>query len=194
MSTLVGLHLLAMKRSAAATKATILAAARERFAADGYERATIRAVAGDAHIDPSMVMRYFGSKERLFAAAAELDLHLPDLSGVRHRSVGRILAVHFVERWETDEALKVLLRTAVTNEAAAARMRTIFASQLAHAIGWIVSDPAEAALRAGLVATQVLGMAFCRYVLQLPPVTAMTPAEVIAWLAPTLQRYVTGSR
>lgn len=71
-----------MRRPAAETKSVILAAARERFAADGYERATIRAIAADAAIDPSMVMRYYGNKERLFAAAAEFDLELPDLTQV----------------------------------------------------------------------------------------------------------------
>src|SRR5688572_10691897 len=45
-------------RDADATKAAILAAAREHFAASGYERATIRAIAADAHIDPALVMRY----------------------------------------------------------------------------------------------------------------------------------------
>jgi len=44
-------------RRSDATRAAILRAARERFAADGYDRATIRAIAADAHIDPSMVMR-----------------------------------------------------------------------------------------------------------------------------------------
>src|SRR5436309_13182244 len=47
------------------TKAAILAAARKHFAASGYERATIRAIAADAGIDPAMVMRYFGDKEKL---------------------------------------------------------------------------------------------------------------------------------
>ena len=51
-------------RRSDATRNAILAAARERFAADGYERATIRAIASQAEIDPAMVMRYFGSKER----------------------------------------------------------------------------------------------------------------------------------
>lgn len=183
-----------MKRSAAATRATILAAARERFATDGYERATIRAVAADAHIDPSMVMRYFGNKQQLFAAAAELNLQLPNLVRVPRRTVGRVLASHFMERWETDEGLKVLLRTALSNDEARGRMRFIFTTQLALAINVVVTDPTDATLRAGLVATQVLGMAFCRYVLHLEPVALMTANEVVAWLGPTLQRYVTGSR
>ncbi len=74
-----------MRRSSAETKAVILAAARERFAESGFERATIRAIAADANIDPSMVMRYFGNKDQLFAAAADFDLDFPDLSERRPR-------------------------------------------------------------------------------------------------------------
>ncbi|MFC4588792.1 TetR/AcrR family transcriptional regulator [Sphaerisporangium corydalis] len=181
-----------MRRSAEDTKATILAAARERFAAEGYDRATIRAIATDAAIDPAMVMRYFGNKEKLFAAAADFDLRLPDLAGVPRDQVGTTLAAHFAERWEADEALMVLLRTAVTNEDVAGRMREIFSGQLAPMAAELSGDPASAARRAGLVATQALGMALCRYVLRLPPVVAMTRAEIAEWLGPTLQRYLLG--
>jgi AcrR family transcriptional regulator len=169
-------------------------AARERFAADGYERATIRAIAADAEIDPAMVMRYFGSKDKLFAAAAEFDLRLPDLAAVPRARLGQALIEHFMRRWEGDEALVALLRAAVTNEAAAERMRAIFADQLIAAVAALLpaGTPAdEAARRAGLVATQSLGMALCRYVLRLPPVAAMDRAAVVAWLGPTVQRYLT---
>src|SRR5512146_1074743 len=94
----------APKRSDA-TRAAILAAARERFAADGYERATIRAIAKDAAIDPSMVMRYFGNKEGLFAAASEFDLRLPDVAVIPVRHVGATLVEHFLDRWEGDDTL-----------------------------------------------------------------------------------------
>ena len=77
-----------MRRSSEQTKAVILAAAREQFAKSGFERATIRAIAADANIDPSMVMRYFGSKDQLFAAAADFDLELPDLSDVDRDQLG----------------------------------------------------------------------------------------------------------
>jgi AcrR family transcriptional regulator len=181
-------------RTSAGTRANILAAARQRFATDGYQGATIRAIAADAAIDPSMVMRYFGNKQQLFAVAAELDLQLPDLSTVPRRALGRVLVEHFLERWETDEALQVLLRTAFTNAAAAARMHAIFTTQLTQVVASGPANPTEAPLRAGLIATQVLGMACCRYVLRLEPVAAMTRDDVIAWLAPTLQRYVVGAR
>jgi AcrR family transcriptional regulator len=179
-----------MRRSSIDTKAAILAAARERFAAGGYERTTIRAVAAQATIDPSMVMRYFGNKEGLFAAAADFDLQLPDLAGVPQDALGSTLAGHFVDRWEHDDALKVLLRTGLTSEDSAQRLRGIFSGQLvAHIPG---ADRADAALRAGLIATQMLGLALCRYVLKLPPAVAMTRDEVVTWIGPTLQRYLLG--
>ncbi|WP_440069616.1 TetR/AcrR family transcriptional regulator [Streptosporangium sp. OZ121] len=179
-----------MRRTSEDTKAAILTAARERFAADGYERATIRAIASDAGIDPSMVMRYYGNKDRLFAAAADVDLRLPDLSAVPREEVGRTLVAHFLDRWEDDEGMMILLRTGVTNEGAAERMREIFAAQLGPLVARLSADPAQAALRAGLTATQVLGMALCRYVLRLPPVVAMSREEIVDWLGPTIQRYL----
>ena len=117
-------------RRSDATRAAILDAARERFAADGYERATIRAIAADARIDPAMVMRYYGNKEKLFAAAAQIDLRLPDLTAVPRDQVGTRLARHFLERWEDDETMAALLRAAATNEGASHRMREMFATQL----------------------------------------------------------------
>jgi AcrR family transcriptional regulator len=172
------------------TKAVILAAARERFAESGYEAATIRAIAADANIDPSMVMRYFGNKEQLFAAAAEFDLRFPDLSDVPSDELGDALVSHFLTRWDEDDALVVLLRSATTNADAAQRMKDIFAAQLMPAIGKFIPD--DAPRRAGLIATQVLGMALCRFVLRLPPVVAMSNDELVEWMGPTLQRYAVG--
>jgi AcrR family transcriptional regulator len=177
-----------MRRTSAETIYLIQEVATERFAADGYERTTIRAVAADAGIDPALVMRYFGSKERLFASAVEIRLQLPDLGAMPRRRVGHALAAHFLEQWEKSEALSILLRVGVTHPAAGDRIRAIFDEQLYCAVRPLVSNRKEAARRAGLVATQILGMALCRYVLKLGPVVALTNDEVVAWLGPTLQR------
>ena len=137
-----------------------------------------------------MVMRYFGSKDRLFAAAADFDLQLPDLSDVGAEDLGARIVAHFLDRWERDDALVVLLRSSTTNAEAAQRMREIFTTQLLPVIAKV--SPADAARRAGLIATQVLGLALCRYVLRLPPIAAMSRDEIVAWLGPTVQRYLTG--
>ncbi|MGW1888433.1 TetR/AcrR family transcriptional regulator [Streptomyces sp. NPDC001970] len=178
-------------RRSDATRAAILAAARERFASDGYERATIRAIARDARIDPSMVMRYYGNKEGLFAAASEIDLRLPELGAMPGKHVGAVLVSHFLDRWEDDDVLTALLRVGVTNAAGAERMQQIFTSQLLPIAAGVCPVPAEVPRRAALVGSQILGMALARYVLRVPPAVEMTKEEVIAWLAPTIQRYLT---
>jgi AcrR family transcriptional regulator len=140
-----------------------------------------------------MVMRYFGNKEKLFAAAAEFDLRLPDLSAVPRDQLGVAMIGHFVDRWEGDETLMALLRASVTNEAAAERMRQLFADQLGPVIAKLSGNGPDTATRAGLIATQALGLALCRYVLALPPVAALSRADVVAWVAPTLQHYLTST-
>jgi AcrR family transcriptional regulator len=178
-------------RRSDATKAAILAAAREQFAAGGYQSATIRAIAAGARIDPAMVMRYYGNKENLFAAAAEFDLRMPDLAAVPRKEAGTTLAQHFLDRWENDETLMALLRTAVTHPPVAERMREIFAAQVVPMICKLRGEPRSAvAWRAGLISTQALGLALCRYVLKLPPVVALKPAEVVRRVGATFQSYL----
>jgi AcrR family transcriptional regulator len=179
-------------RRSDATRAAILTAARERFAHDGYERATIRAIAAEAGIDPAMVMRYYGTKEKLFATAAEFDLRLPDPTTMPRDEIGIRVVAHFLDRWESDDSLMALLRAGVTNEAAAQRLRGIFASQVAPAVAAVAPNSSQVATRSGLVASQILGVALTRYVLRLPPVAAMSRDEVIRWVGPTVQRYLTG--
>jgi AcrR family transcriptional regulator len=174
------------------TKATILECARERFAEDGYERATIRAIAAQADIDPAMVMRYFGNKEGLFSAVTEIDRQLPDLSATPVDRVGLTLAHHYLTRWEGDGPLMIMLRASVTHADVSERMRRLFASQVVPVASRVADDPATGPVRAGLVATQIIGVAVCRFVLALPPVVTMDRSELVGWIGPTLQRYLTG--
>jgi AcrR family transcriptional regulator len=183
----------AVPRRSDATRAEILRAAQARFAVDGYQKATIRAIAADADIDPSMVMRYYGNKAKLFAAATDIDLHLPDFVAIPKRDLGKALVSHFLQRWEgdpADDALLMLLRSAATDDVAAERMRTIFRDQLAPALLNLIGDPAEAAERAGLISTQLLGLALCRKILRLAPVAALDAETVVARIGPTIQRYL----
>ena len=79
------------------TRDRILAEARRIFGEQGYDRATIRAIGAAADIHPSMVMRYYGSKEGLFTAAVNFDLQIPDLSTVPREEAGRALVRHFLQ-------------------------------------------------------------------------------------------------
>lgn len=183
-------------RRSDATKSEILRAARLRFAADGYQKSTIRAIASDANIDPSMVMRYYGNKQQLFAKATDIDLRLPGLTAVPKRRLGEVLVSHFLSRWEgdpSDDALLMLLRSAVTDELVAKRLHEMFRNQLVPAVRAILPEErrAEAPQRAGLIATQMLGLALCRHILRIPPVVAFTSSGTVASIAPTIQRYLT---
>lgn len=177
------------------TRAAILAAAEQLFAANGYERTTVRDIAERAEIDPAMVIRYFGSKDALFAQVAVFDLKLPDLSRIDRTLIGETLVKHYLRLWEGENAnggLPILLRSAASNEYAANKMRKMFANQVLPAIAR-TGRRATAPERASLVASQLLGIALCRYVLKLPPIVAMSEATIVREVGKTIQRYVTGT-
>lgn len=176
------------------TRASILAAAEKLFASLGYERTTVREIATRAAIDPAMVIRYFGSKDALFAEVAKFDLNLPDLGRIDRDSMGETLVSHYLGLWEGKHAnagLQILLRSAASNDYAASKMRGMFAAQVLPAIARVGSR-STAAERAGLVASQLLGMALCRYVLKLPPIASMKPKTIVKEVGATVQRYATG--
>jgi hypothetical protein len=130
----------------------------------------------------------------LFAEALDFDLQLPDLTALSQKNAARSLVAHFLQRWEQDDTLMALMRSAAANPHALARLQSIFGRQVRPAIGKLSGAlPAEAARRAALVASQVLGLAWCRYVLALPPLAGMAHEEIIDPVAPTLQRCIFGT-
>ena len=176
------------------TRKQILAAAKQLFAEHGYDGASIRDVAARASIDPAMVIRYFRSKDELFARAASIELNVPALDAVNPAMMGEMLIRRFLEVWEdavSGNGMTVLLRSAASNGFAAEKAREIFALQVRPVVA-AVGDPASASRRAGLVSSQLLGLAMCRYILKFPPLASMSREEIIASIAPTLQRYVAG--
>lgn len=176
----------------AGTRRAILDAARSAFAARGYEQTTIRAVAAQAGVDASMVMRYFESKAGLFTAAATADLNVPDLRAVPAEERGEVLVHHVVDRWEDtarDDELILLLRTAVNDEAVAKRLQSVLGELITAPIA-ALADP-DAAERGALVGAQLLGVALCRYILRLEPLASLPAADVVNAVAPSVQRYLT---
>ena len=176
------------------TRAAILAAAQKLFAEQGYERTTVRDIAAIAEIDPALVIRYFSSKDELFARVAVFDLKLPDLSKADRSKIGEMLVRHFLSLWEGENAnggLPIMLRSAASNEVAANKLRDVFVGQVMPALAR-AGGPADVAERAGLVSSQLLGLALCRYVLQLPPVVGLSQDLIIREVGRTIQRYVTG--
>jgi AcrR family transcriptional regulator len=177
-------------RNAESTRADILAAARRRFGADGYERTTLRAVAADVGVDPAMIIRYFGTKQQLFAAAAEFQLHLPDLRGLEPDAMADALMERFFAVWERDTTFVALLRAAATSPVAAETMRGVFATQVAPTLAAVAPD--NPAPRAVLIGSLVLGMATTRYVLEAPAARSLGHEELIRWARPVIRDLLTG--
>jgi len=181
-------------------RATILEVARRRFGDLGFAAATIRAIARDAGVDPALVLHYYGSKADLFAAAMRLPLplaqsgELADLARRDPERLGEAVLRTVFAVWEDEAGLAAwlgLIRSAVADERAAAMLREFLADAIFHPIAEALDAP-EADRRVALVATQIVGLGIARYVLRLEPVATATPEALIATIAPTLQRYLTG--
>jgi AcrR family transcriptional regulator len=226
------------------TREAILAAARSRFGDYGYDGATIRGIAADAGVDAALVHHFFGTKERLFAAAMRLPVNPGDLLTAAlapgAREPGQGLGEHLVRTvlgaWEVTEMRSTflgLLRSAVTSEQAAGMMREFATEAILSRIAGAVQAAAgggaqeagpgghqpgaggpepraggpepraggpetgpvagpDAQFRAALVASQVLGLALTRYVLELGPLVRADVDELATAIGPTLERYLTG--
>ncbi|MFE1345337.1 TetR family transcriptional regulator [Streptomyces sp. NPDC058757] len=175
----------------------ILEAARTQFAEHGYDKTSVRGIAKAAGVDPALVHHYFGTKDEVFAAAIEVSfepaLVVPAILDGPREAVGERLARFFVGVWEnpvTRAPLLAVIRSAVTHEAAAKALRTFVLRRLLERIaaGLAVPDPK---FRAELAASQMIGIAILRYVIQVEPLASADPERIVAEVAPTLQRYLT---
>ncbi|MGB8652001.1 MAG: TetR family transcriptional regulator [Mycobacteriales bacterium] len=174
------------------TEAAILEAARELFAELGFERTTIRAVAGRAGVDPALVMQYYGNKEGLFAASARwqvdhgqlLEAALGDLP----RAAIDDLFQSFEDPERRDSAI-ALLRNCLTHESALGVMRDVVISEpqamIARTIGGEEGD-----LRAGLLGATMIGITLARYLFETPAVKAASREDLERIMIPVLKALV----
>ncbi|GAA3640072.1 TetR/AcrR family transcriptional regulator [Microlunatus ginsengisoli] len=181
------------------TRGAILAAAREAFAAKGFAATSIRAIAAEAEVDAALVHHYFGSKQELFLATVALPVPLPDIfdrllepgiDGFGERLVGTVLAI-----WESDArpALAAGLRSIIADPAMTRTMREFATTELmGRVLAAMDVPPAEAELRAGLVASHLLGLFTARYLIELPAAVGPSAEALTAAVGPVLQRYLDG--
>jgi AcrR family transcriptional regulator len=178
------------------TRGEILAAARQAFSARGYDATSVRAIAHDAGVDPSLVHHYFGGKEQLFVAAMELPMdltvELPHVvAGDRHR-IGERLVELQLQLWGDPQgraALLALVRSASSSEQIAAMLREFLSSTLLTQLRPVFGDAADASLRAAGVGAQLVGLAFARYVVQLPAMAQASDAEIVRVVGAAVQSY-----
>ncbi|MET8475475.1 TetR family transcriptional regulator [Streptomyces sp. NPDC006422] len=183
------------------TRAKILDAARDEFAARGYDKASVRGIAKSAGVDSALVHHYFGTKEQVFAASVETVL-APALRAPAAMEEGPLeeagerMTRFFFGVWEspaTRAPLLAILRSAVNNDVAASVLRRLVASRMLARIAQRVDLPeGEAELRVTLAAAQLVGTAMLRYVMQVEPLASADPERVIARIAPVVQLHLTG--
>lgn len=181
------------------TREAILAAARTHFAERGFRGATIRGIAAEAGVDPALVHHFFGTKQELFAAIIEFPVSpamiRERLEAVPAQAIGEQLTRTFLTIWgmpDAQDRLRALLRTAVTDERAMRMIREFVLETILEPIARRVG-PDEPRLRASLAGTQLIGFGLLRYVFEVEPLASAPPDRVVAALAPTVQRYLTGS-
>ncbi len=164
------------------TQERILSEARRLFAETGYASTTIRAVATAADVDPALVMRYFGSKEKLFAEAARLD---PDEPAEQKAAVDVAEQVleSLRQKLEAEPvAMLAMLRSMLTHQGAGEGVRNLIAQQQ-HRLGQgVVAE--EPALRTGLISAVMLGVVVSRYLLELDGVRDASAEQIIELLRP----------
>lgn len=180
------------------TREALLAAARTVFAESGYAGATVRAIAREAGVDAAMVNHWFGSKERLFGEAV-LRLPFDPVELVRSVTAGPVTELGerivrtFVTRWDGagGQTFSALIRSITSNDDALWALREVLVDRVLTTITRAVRDD-RPELRAALCATQIIGIGMARYVSELDPVATTDVETLVATVAPTLQRYITG--
>ena len=180
------------------TREAILAAARQRFAELGYDGATIRGIAADAGVDPALVHHFYGTKEKLFVAAVRFPFvpteQLARLGSADRDRLGETIvriALGALEDASTRPPAIALIRSAITNEQAAAMLRGFVTSAIIGTIASVVGED-DAEYRASLVASQILGMGVARYIVGLEPLAGADVEDLVAAIGPAVQRYLTG--
>lgn len=158
----------------------------------------MRAIATDAGVDSALVHHYFGTKRDLFVASIALPIDPSDtlerVLSVDTEDLGRALLTGVLGVWESEnsEAVIAAFRTMISS-GDPALLRTFLMQVVLRDIATRVDDPAGSALeRVNLVATQMSGLLLSRHILKLEPLASMTAERVVDWVAPTLQRYLTG--
>jgi AcrR family transcriptional regulator len=178
--------------------ARILAAARKSFAEHGWAGTTMRGVAREAGVDPALVPYYFKDKRGLLAASLQLPESFTEGVAAAQVAPGKRRGRAFVDTmlglWEdpaTGEILHSIFLTAAHEPLAMERLRETFSASVLAVVSESLEGP-ERYLRASLVASQIIGVAMTRYVWRIGALSELSPEEVARYVAPTVQRYLSG--
>lgn len=177
-------------------QARILNAARQEFATHGWAGTTIRAVARAADVDPALVYHYFGSKERLLDAATDPPTRWLDTVATTWATprdeLGTRLVRTVLGAWADEEigpVLRAVVLTAAHDERTREKLRAVVERSLIGG-STLGTDETDRLRRSGLIASQLIGFALIRFIWRIEPVASMPDDDVVAALAPNIQRYI----
>ncbi|MEV0031949.1 TetR family transcriptional regulator [Nocardia sp. NPDC050793] len=175
-----------------------MAAARKSFAERGYSGTSLRAVAQAADVDPTLVNYYFSNKMGLLKAALEppeaFGAGIAEAAQVPLEERGGAFVEAALRMWDdpaTSEILRSIVLAASHEPFAMERLRAVFSNLVLQVVSASLPDN-EAALRADLVATQIVGLAMTRYVWAIGSIADMRTEQVVRLIGPTVQHYLTG--
>ncbi|WP_299046309.1 TetR family transcriptional regulator [uncultured Actinomyces sp.] len=182
-------------------RAAILVAARAAFAREGY-RASLRGVARDAGVDPALVHHYFPDREQLFveavistAAGAPVALaqRAEFVRTLPAQGVGAALVRLFVSLWDEMGAdrFMAVVHAALENELIINPVRDFVVTAVLGPLTRRLS-PDRPALRAQLVATQLIGLGIARWGARMGEIAALDVEGLAALVGPAIERYVLG--
>jgi AcrR family transcriptional regulator len=181
------------------TRGEIVEAAKRVFAAQGYDGTSLRAVAREAGVDPALVHHYFDGKASLFVAAMALPF---DPRQVKEHaaspvSSGAKTIEMFLTMWDRAEGTGSSFASCLAAMAASTRVADAMREFVNERV-WSARPPNEGEgeavtkRRTAMVSSQLMGLAFARYILRVPPMSSASPRQIGRWVGPTLDRYATG--
>ncbi|WP_371098219.1 TetR/AcrR family transcriptional regulator [Streptomyces sanglieri] len=139
-------------------KGAILRAARRAFTQRPYAEVTIRGIAADAGVSPSLVVKHFGRKGELFNTVADFGPAAAELLDAPLESLGRHMVVTLVNHrreLQSDPLLRVVF--SLGNQDERSLLRDRFHEQVTDALTARLPGR-ERALRAELIAGHLLGL------------------------------------
>jgi AcrR family transcriptional regulator len=169
----------ARRRDAAATRTRLLEAARELFLAHGYNAIGLREVAARAGVDVTLIRRYFGSKQRLFAQATDVSENVEEIEDAADGAVGRkMVARVLAARQDVDAPLFALLRSS-GDPAVVARLNAQLDQSLTRNLAKRITAE-NPRIRADMVAALLLGIGVQRALLKKKPMASARDGDIAA--------------
>ncbi|WHT23315.1 TetR family transcriptional regulator [Crossiella sp. CA-258035] len=184
-------------RSGAESKQRVLQVARELFDQNGYSGTTVRAIATAAEVDPAMVFYFFGTKQGLFSAVIDMSGNVPPaIESIFAGSLGTIgerIVRTLVQNLDKSDRtpLVMLTRSAPTDPKSEALLREFIDREITDRLAALLGTP-DAALRAGMVNVQILGLAVARYIVRIEPIASSSADELATMFGPLVQHCLTG--